>query len=124
MAKKKPLPTFDDYLNQLPDDFRAALERLRKVVHNTARGSEECISYGLAAFRYQGRMLVALGATKSHCAFYLLSNQTVKEFASELKGFSTSTGTIRFGPDRPIPLPLVRKLVRARMAENKRLGSP
>lgn len=122
MAKNKKPQTFEDYLAALPDEARAALERLRTVVQTTARGTEECISYGLAAFRYQGRMLVALGATKSYCAFYLMSNQTVKEFATELEGFQTSTGTIRFGPDQRIPVALVRKLVRARMAENKRLG--
>ncbi|MBL8852615.1 MAG: DUF1801 domain-containing protein [Planctomycetaceae bacterium] len=123
MAKSKKTLTFDGYLQALSDDFRLALERLRKVIHATAPGAEECVSYGLAAFRHNGRMLVALGATKSHCGFYLMSNQTVAQFAEELKSFETSTGTIRFTPDQPLPIALVRKLVRARIAENKALSS-
>ncbi len=122
MVKKKSTPTFEGYLQALPDDFRSALQRLRQIVHATAPDAEECVSYGLAAFRHHGRMLVALGATKSHCGFYLMSNQTVAKFSTELERFDTSTGTIRFTPDQAIPVALVRKLVRARIAENKSLS--
>lgn len=119
MAKKKNPQTFDGYLQALPEAFRSALERLRQIIHATAPGAEECVSYGVAAFRHKDRMLVALGATKSHCGFYLMSKQIVGKFAEELKRFETSTGTIRFTPDQPLPVALVRKLVRARIAENK-----
>ncbi|MDP1561938.1 MAG: DUF1801 domain-containing protein [Pirellulaceae bacterium] len=122
MAKKRSTQTFDGYLHGLPEEFRLALERVRQIIHATAPGAEECVSYGVAAFRHQDRMLVALGATKSHCGFYLMSKQIVGQFAEELKRFETSTGTIRFTPDQPLPVALVRKLVRARIAENKAIA--
>jgi uncharacterized protein YdhG (YjbR/CyaY superfamily) len=116
-AKTKP-KTIDDYIAALSDDKRTALEALRKTIRAAAPKSEECISYGLAAFRLDGRPLVALGATANHCAFYLMSGSTVEAHKSELKGYDTSKGTIRFQADKPLPAALVRKLVKARIAEN------
>lgn len=110
--------TFDEYLAALDDDQRAALEKLRKIIKAAAPKAEECISYGLAAFRLDGKPLVALGATANHCAFYLMSNSTVGAHAEELKKYDTSTGTIRLTADKPLPATLVRKLVKARIAEN------
>jgi len=63
-------------------------------------------------------MLVGFGATANHCAFYLMSSFTVEAHKDELKGYDTSKGTIRFEPDQPLPAALVRKLVKARIAEN------
>jgi uncharacterized protein YdhG (YjbR/CyaY superfamily) len=63
-------------------------------------------------------MLVAFGARASHCAFYPMSAATVQAHKSELRKYTTSTGTIRFQPDDPLPAALVRKLVKARIAEN------
>lgn len=110
--------TFDEYLAALNDDNRAALEKLRKTIKAAAPKSEECISYGLAAFRLDGKPLVALGATANHCAFYLMSNSTVAAHRDELKNYDTSTGTIRFAADKPLPAGLVKKLVKARIDEN------
>jgi uncharacterized protein YdhG (YjbR/CyaY superfamily) len=110
--------TIDDYLAALPDDKRAALEKLRKTIRTVAPKAEECISYRLPAFRLNGRMLVAFGATANHCAFYPMSSSTVKAFKDELKEYKTSKGTIRFQADKPLPATLVRKLMKARIAEN------
>jgi uncharacterized protein YdhG (YjbR/CyaY superfamily) len=117
MAMAKP-KTFDDYLAALGKDQRAALQKLRKIIKAAAPGAEEYVAYGLAAFRRDGLPLVALGATPKHCAFYLMSGSTVAAHADELKGYDTSKGTIRFTPDKPLPATLVRKLVKARIAEN------
>ncbi|MBI4626275.1 MAG: DUF1801 domain-containing protein [Verrucomicrobia bacterium] len=110
--------TIDEYLAALDADKRAALEKLRQAIRNVAPKAEERISYGLAAFRMNGRMLVALGATANHCAFYLVSSSTVAAHQNELKDYDTSKGTIRFQADHPLPAALVRKLVKARIAEN------
>ena len=120
--KSKP-QTFDGYLAALPPDQRAALQKLRQVIHAAAPQAEEYIGYGLAAFRQDGP-LVALGAAGAHCAFYPMTGHTVADFAAELKGYSTSKGTIRFPADKPLPAALVRKIVKARLAENaaKRQG--
>ena len=112
--------TVDQYLAALPDDKRAALENLRKTIKAAAPRAEECISYGLAAFRLDGKPLVAFGATANHCAFYPMSSSTVDAHTDELKAYDISKGTIRFQPDRPLPPALVRKLVKARIAETGR----
>jgi len=109
--------TIDEYLAALSDDKRAALEKLRKAIRAAAPDAEECISYQLPAFRHNG-VLVAFGATANHCAFYLMSASTVEAHKGELKDYDTSKGTIRFQADKPLPVALVRKLVKARVAEN------
>ena len=109
--------TIDEYLAALSEDKRAALEKLRKTIRAAAPKAEECISYQLAAFRQNG-MLVAFGATANHCAFYLMSSSTVEAHKDDLKDYDTSKGTIRFQADKPLPVALVRKLVKARIAEN------
>jgi uncharacterized protein YdhG (YjbR/CyaY superfamily) len=110
--------TIDEYLAALSDDKRAALEELRKIIREAAPKAEECISYQLAAFRQDG-MLVAFGATANHCAFYLMSSSTVEAHKDELKNYDISKGTIRFQANKPLPVALVRKLVKARIAENE-----
>jgi uncharacterized protein YdhG (YjbR/CyaY superfamily) len=114
--------TIDEYLAPVSKDQRAALERLRKIIQTTAPKAEECISYGLAAFRLDGRALIALGAGVNHCALYPMSGATVDAFREELEGFTISdgNGAIRFQPEKPLPAALVRKIVKARIAENKR----
>ena len=110
--------TIDEYLAGVRADQRAALETLRQTIRAVAPTAEECISYGLAAFRLNGRPLVAFGASANHCAFYPMNSTTVEAFQKQLKGFETSKGTIRFQADNPLPAALVRKLVKARIAEN------
>jgi uncharacterized protein YdhG (YjbR/CyaY superfamily) len=110
--------TIDEYLAAVSENKRAALEKLRKVIRAAAPTAEECISYQLPAFRLGG-MLVAFGASANHCAFYLMSSTTVEAHKDELEGYDTSKGTIRFPADRPLPAALVRKLVKARIAENE-----
>lgn len=80
----------------------------------------ECITYQIPAFRLNGP-LVGFGATTKHCAFYLMSGTTAEAHADELKSYDTSKGTICFQPNHPLPAALVRKLVKARMAENARM---
>jgi uncharacterized protein YdhG (YjbR/CyaY superfamily) len=117
MKRAGPATTVDGYLAALPADQRAALERLRRTIRSVVPKAEERISYGLAAFRLD-RMLVGFGATSKHCAFYLMSSTVLDGFRSELEGCDISKGTIRFQPDAPIPAALVKRLVKARLAEN------
>lgn len=116
--KSKPR-TIDEYLAALSDDQRRALEKLRRAVRAAAPRAEECLSYQLPAFRLDGRMLVAFGAGAKHCSLYLMSSSTVGVHQHELQGYDTSKGTVRFPPGRPLPAALVRKLVKARVAENE-----
>jgi len=118
LAKRKPR-TIDEYLTQVQADQRTVLEKLRQAILAVAPGAEECISYGIPAFRLNGCSLVFFGAWANHCALYPGSSATLKKFRDCLKDFRISKGTIRFSPDNPIPTPLVKKLVKARMAENR-----
>ena len=117
MAPTPKAKAIDEYLAALSDDKRAALEKLRKTIRAAAPEAEECISYQLPAFRLNG-MLVAFGATANHCAFYTMSASTLAAHKDELEDYDTSKGTIRFQADNPLPAALVRKLVKARIAEN------
>jgi len=115
------IKTTDEYLARLSDDKRVALQKLRKTIRAAAPRAEECISYQLPAYHLNG-MLVAFGATANHCAFYPMNASTVAAYSEELKDYDTSKGTIRFQADRPLPAALVRKLVKARIAENAELS--
>lgn len=110
----------DAYLAALGDDQRQALERLRRTIRAAAPRAEECISYGVPAFRLDGKVLVGFGAAKEHCTFFPMSGTTVAAHTRELKRYETSKGAVRFTVERPLPAALVRKLVKARIAENGR----
>lgn len=110
--------TVDDYLAKVEPDKRAALEALRRQILALAPGAEETISYGIPSYKFDGP-LVALGAAKKHCAFYGMSSTLFEELGGELAAYDTSKGTIRFQPNAPLPEALVRKIVQARLAENK-----
>lgn len=111
--------TIDEYLAGLTTDKRAALENVRKAIKSAAPKAEECIAYGIPAFRLGGKILVAFKAATNHCAFHPMSGATVAAHRKDLAGYDTSPGTIRFSPTDPLPARLVRKLVRARIAENE-----
>jgi uncharacterized protein YdhG (YjbR/CyaY superfamily) len=121
MAKKlkgRTAPTtIDEYLVTVSDKQRVVLTKLRKTIQAAAPKAAECISYGIPAFRHSG-MLVGFSASKAHCSFFPMNGHTVEQFADELAGYSTSKGTIRFSPGQPLPAALVRKIVKARLAEN------
>jgi uncharacterized protein YdhG (YjbR/CyaY superfamily) len=107
------------YLAALADDKRTALEKLRQQIKAAApKKVEECMSYGVPGFRLDGKLLVSYGAAAKHCAFY--PGSIVQKFKKELKDFDTSKGTIRFSSDNPLPNALVRRIVKARLAQQER----
>ena len=113
----KPTKNIDEYLALQTPKSRAALEKLRKIILSVAPDSEEVISYAMPAFKYHG-MLVGFAEWKNHSGFYPWNSRTVNEFKEELKGYNTSKGAIQFPLDKPIPIALVKKIVKARMKEN------
>jgi uncharacterized protein YdhG (YjbR/CyaY superfamily) len=116
LAKRKP-QTIDEYLATAKPDQRRTLAKLRKTIHAVAPKVEECISYEIPAFRLNGRSLVYFGAWANHCSFYSGSSTTLKKFRNDLKSFQITKGTIRFSPANPMAV--VKKLVKARMVENR-----
>src|SRR5215470_15712008 len=115
-TKKVRIQTIDEYLAALGGEKRAALEELRRVIQAAAPRAEECISYQLPAFRLDGRMLVWFGAASRHCSFYP-GAEPIQAHRLDLEGYDISKGTVRFPVDRPLSAVLIRKLVKARIAE-------
>ena len=114
---KRTPETIDDYLAHVPPDQRNALERVRRAIHDIAPGVDECISYSLPAFRLHGKLVAGFGATATHCAYYPMSGSVVEKLKPKLRGYETSKGAIRFQPDKPLPVALIRQLLRARVQE-------
>ena len=107
----------DAYLAKLPAAPRAALQKIRKAVAGAAPDAVEGFSYGVPAFRLEGRPLIGYSAAKDFCSLYPMSGTVLRSLAKELEGYDTLKGTIHFTPQKPLPISLVRKLVKARIAE-------
>ena len=113
--------TVDEYLAGVPKPARSTLNRLRAAIRSAVPPeATETISYRIPAFRHKG-VLVWFGAFSNHCSLFPTA-AVVEAFKSELKGLRTSKGTIHFPLDRPLPIALIKKLVKARVrqAESKK----
>jgi uncharacterized protein YdhG (YjbR/CyaY superfamily) len=111
--------TVDEYLAAVPEPARTTLNKVRKVIRSVAPPeATEGISYGIPTFKYKG-MLASFAAFSDHCSLFPGAGPTI-EFKNELKNFQTSKGTIRFAPSKPLPATLLKRLVKARIAENER----
>ena len=110
--------TVDEYMAALPPDFKPLLEKIRQTIKELAPNANEVISYGMPGYKYHG-MLVYFAAFKNHCSFFVASHAVHAQFAAELAPFKTSKGTLQFTPAKPIPMPLLKKSVKARLKENE-----
>jgi uncharacterized protein YdhG (YjbR/CyaY superfamily) len=120
MSKPKPSrhapEEVDAYLAPLPDDVRSSLERVRRIIRETAPQSTERVSYGIPIFRLN-KDLVGISAQKSHCSLHTMSPPLMKVLADDLKGVKVSGATIHFTPQGPLPRDLVERIVRQRMEQ-------
>lgn len=107
----------DEYLEQLPPDQKAALERVRSVVGALVPDAEEGTSYGMPAFIYAGRPLLGFRAAKNHLSIFPFSPAAVEAVMDRLEGFDLAKGTIRFTPEQPVPEDVLADVVNARKHE-------
>ncbi|HEY2514738.1 MAG TPA: DUF1801 domain-containing protein [Polyangiaceae bacterium] len=112
-------PAIDEFLAGVSPKSRRLLQQLRKTIHAIVPEVEECISYRLPAFRFEGRIIAGFSATAGGCSYYPFSGTTLKTLATELASYRQTKSALHFGPDKPLPASLVRKLLAARMAEGK-----
>ncbi len=115
-TSKAGFGTIDEYHALIPAEVRRLLDTLRKAIRSAAPDAEEVISYNMPGFRWNG-MLVWYAANKHHIGFYPSASPLVV-FKDELTPYKTSKGAIQFPLDRPIPVALVKKIVKYRVAEN------
>ena len=120
MAKANVAPkTVDEYLARVPEPARSTLSRMRAAIRSAAPPeATETISYRIPMFKYKG-MLMGFAAFSNHCSLFPGNLEVMKELQHELKHFQTSKGTIRFPVDKPPSAALVKKLVKARIAQNE-----
>ena len=107
----------DRYLDALEEPKRIALARLRQTILGILPDAEQAISYGLPAFKVRGKTIAGFAAFKNHLSYLPHSGSVFPELEDELKGYSTSSGALRFGIDEPLPPALVGKLIAVRLQQ-------
>jgi uncharacterized protein YdhG (YjbR/CyaY superfamily) len=119
-AKAKAAPQdVDEYLARVPEPARGTLNKMRAMIRSMVPPeTTEALSYGMPAFKYKGP-LVGYAAFSNHCSLFPMNSSLIETFHDELKNFPTSKGTIRFPVDKPLSAALVKKIVKARIAENE-----
>jgi len=108
----------DEYLMRLPDAQRTVLQKVRKAIKETAPKAEESISYMIPAYKYKWA-LVYFAAFTNHCSLFGATKSILKTFEEELRPFKTNGGTIHFTPEKPLPIALIKRIVKMRMKENE-----
>ena len=112
-----PKKEIDDYLGTLDEPKRAALTQLRDTIVAIVPDAEQCISYGMPAFKLRGKTIAGFAAFKSHLSYLPHSGSVIRRLAKETEGYTSTKGSLHFPVDEPLPKELVRKLLDTRMAE-------
>ncbi len=114
---KRQFKTIDEYIGIFPKDVQSILEKIRQAIRKAAPEAVEAISYQMPTFKLNGRYLVYFAAWKNHIGFYPIPS-AIKAFKKELSTYEVAKDSIKFPIDKPLPLPLIRKIVKYRVKEN------
>jgi uncharacterized protein YdhG (YjbR/CyaY superfamily) len=117
-SKRRAARTIDAYIAGFPADVQTVLERIRATIHKAAPGAEEKISYQIPAFTLDGKYLIYFAAFQKHIGLYPAPRSS-EEFKAELARYAGGKGTVQFPLDRPIPLGLIRRIVKFRIKDNR-----
>jgi uncharacterized protein YdhG (YjbR/CyaY superfamily) len=112
--------TIDEYLATVSGNRRTALEKLRKTIRSLVPEAEECLSYRIPAFRLGGKIVAGFCARTQGCSYFPFSGRTLRTLANDLAGYEQTKGALHFDPEAGLPVSLVRKLLKARIAETTR----
>jgi uncharacterized protein YdhG (YjbR/CyaY superfamily) len=109
----------DDYLATVSGERRTALSKLRKTIRSMVPSAEECISYGMPAFRLEGAVVAGFRATAKGCSYYPFSGRTLQTLADDLRNYDKTKSALHFAASEPLSATVVRKLLKARIAETR-----
>jgi uncharacterized protein YdhG (YjbR/CyaY superfamily) len=107
----------DEYLAALDEQKRTTLQELRQTILGIIPNAEECISYGMPAFRLEGKIIAGFAAFKNHLSYLPHSGSVLQELSDDLAGYESTAGSLHFPIDQPLPKALVRKLIAIRLKE-------
>lgn len=116
LKMKKPSDV-DEYISGFPEDIRLKLSKLRNIFRKAAPGAAEVISYGVPAFRLNGKDVVYFAAFKKHIGIYPAPRES-DELMNDLSEYKGGKGTVQFPLDKPLPLDLISRIVKYRVKEN------
>ena len=114
MARTSPI---DEYLATLDEPKRATLTSLRDTILAIVPDAEQCISYGMPAFKLRGKTIAGFAAFKNHLSYLPHSGSVIPQLAKDTAAYTSTKGSLHFPVDEPLPEALVRKLLEVRMAE-------
>lgn len=112
--------TVDEYLASVPEPKRGTLEELRRTILELLPDAEECISYGMPAYRLHGRVVAGFAAFKDHLSYLPHSGSVLGELGGDLAGYLKTAGSLHFPIDEPLPRSLVEKLIAVRLKQLRR----
>ena len=111
--------TVNEYLDSLPADQKKLLSSIRKTIRETCPEADETIGYHMPGYKYLGKPLLYFAAYKHHCSLFGVSKKMFTEFKEELSGFEIVGSTIHFSVEHPLPVSLMKKIIKSRMKENE-----
>jgi len=124
MSNSKVPKDIDEYLAGVPEPARTTLSKVRTAIRSAVPAeASEAITYRMPTFKYKGSLL-AFAAFKNHCSLFPMSLSVIAAFKKELKDFPTAKGTIHFPLDQPLPATLLKRIVKARVAQNETRKRP